>query len=84
MEENNKVRAIVDMMVPGKRRRGDELHPKGHSGTEDHPGGCPGQSILEIKNLSHWSHLEGKGEEEEEEEDIIVWNFYKLECLVKL
>ena len=24
--------------------------PKGHADTADHPGGCPGQNILEIKN----------------------------------
>ena len=33
--------------------------------TADHPGGCPGQNILEIKNLGHWPHLVGKGEEED-------------------
>ena len=26
------------------------FHPKGHAGTAVHPGGCPGQNILEIKN----------------------------------
>ena len=56
MEEINEVRAIVDMKVSGKRPRGkgdkegNGLCPKGHAGTEDHPGGCPGQNILEIKN----------------------------------
>ena len=45
MEENNEVRAIVDVIVPGKRPREtdmDGLRPKGHAGTADHPGGCPG------------------------------------------
>ena len=28
----------------------DGLRPKGYAGTADHPGGCPGQNILEIKN----------------------------------
>ena len=60
MEEINEVRAIVDMMVPGKmtkrktkretKREMDGLRPKGHPETADHPGGCPGQNILEIKN----------------------------------
>ena len=55
MEENNEVRAIVDMIVPGKNRREtkremDGLRPKRHAGTADHPGGCPGQNFLEIKN----------------------------------
>ena len=31
----------------------DGLHPKGHGGTVDHPGGCPGQNILEIKTSGH-------------------------------
>ena len=59
MEENNEVRTIVDMRVPGKRpksetkREMDGLRPKGHAGTEDHPGGCPRQNILEIKKLGH-------------------------------
>ena len=26
------------------------LRPKGHAGTADHPGGCPGQNIREVKN----------------------------------
>ena len=26
------------------------LPPKGYADTADHPGGCPGQNILEIKN----------------------------------
>ena len=34
MEENNEVRAIVDMRVPGKREM-DGLRPNGHAGTED-------------------------------------------------
>ena len=48
MEENNEVRAIVDMILPGKRPRGrlDGLGPKEHAGTADYPG----QNILEIKN----------------------------------
>ena len=52
MEENNEVRAVVDMRVPGKRPRGDQggLCPKGYAGTADHPRGCPRQNILEIKN----------------------------------
>ena len=53
MEENNKVRAVVDMMVPGKKtkREMDRLLWKGHAGTVDHPGGCPGLKILAGKNL---------------------------------
>ena len=35
MEESNEVRAIVDMIVPGKRLRG---HQEGGTGTADHPG----------------------------------------------
>jgi len=31
----------------------DGLHPKGYAGTVDHPGGCPGQNILEIKTSGH-------------------------------
>ena len=27
----------------------DGWRPKGHAGTADHPGGCPGQNNLEIK-----------------------------------
>ena len=55
MEENNKVRAVVDMIVPGKRTREtkremDGWRPKGYADTADHPGGCTGQNILEIKN----------------------------------
>ena len=57
MEENNKVKPIVDMAVPGKRPRARQtkgkmngLHPKGHAGAADYPGGCPGQNILEVKN----------------------------------
>ena len=48
MEENNEVRAVVDMIVPGKKtkrdtkREMDELRPKRYAGTADHPGGCPG------------------------------------------
>ena len=55
MEENNEVRAIVDMIVPGnntKRERDGHLHiPKGCAGTVDHSKGCPVQNFLEIKNL---------------------------------
>ena len=36
-------------MKKTKREMG-RLRPKGHTGTADHPGGCPGQNILEIKN----------------------------------
>ena len=46
----------------------DGLHPKGYAGTADHPGGCPGQNILEIKNSGRRPHLVGKGEEKEEED----------------
>ena len=42
------------------------LHPKRHAGTADHPGGCPGQNILEIKNSGRSPHLVGQSEEEEE------------------
>ena len=51
MEENNKMRAIVDMNKT--KREMDGLRPKGHTGTVDHPSGCAGQNILEIKNLGH-------------------------------
>ena len=56
MEENNEVRAVGDMRVPGKRPRGgtkremDGWRPKGYASTVDHPRGCIGQNILEIKN----------------------------------
>ena len=56
MEETNEVRAIVDLVVPGKKTKRETkremvgLRLKGHAGTVDHPGGCPGQNILEIKN----------------------------------
>ena len=55
MEENNEVRAIVDMLVAEKTKREtkremDGLRPNGHAGTADHPGGSPEQNILEIKN----------------------------------
>ena len=55
MEENNEVRAVVDIIVPGKnqgetKREMDGLRPNGYAGTADHPGGCPGQNNLEIKN----------------------------------
>ena len=56
MEDNNEVRAGVDMIVPGKRpkrktKRGmDGLRPKRYAGTAVHPGGCSGQNIMEIKN----------------------------------
>ena len=48
MEENNEVRAVVDMIMPGKKEM-DGWRPKGYAGTADHPGECPGQNILEIK-----------------------------------
>ena len=32
------------------KREMDGLRPKGYAGTADHPGGCPGQNILEMKN----------------------------------
>ena len=47
LEENNEIRAVVDMIMPGKRPRGRprgrwvEMRPTGHAGTADHPGGCP-------------------------------------------
>ena len=60
--KNNEVRAVVDMRVPGKRPRGDQremdgLRPKGFAGTADHPRGCPGRNILEIKNSVRGPHL---------------------------
>ena len=48
MEENNEVRAVVDMGET--KREMDGLCPKGYAGTADHPRGWPGQNILEIKN----------------------------------
>ena len=54
--EENEVRAVGDMRMPGKRPRGetkremDGWRPKGYAVTADHPGGCAGQNILEIKN----------------------------------
>ena len=70
MEENNEVRVVVDMSARKKTKREtkremDRLRPKGYAGTADHPRGCPGQNILEIKNLGRLPHLVGKGEEEE-------------------
>ena len=70
MEENNEVRAVVDMIMPGKDQQADQeremggLRPKGHAGTADHPGGCPWQNILEINNSGRWPQLMGKDEEE--------------------
>ena len=57
IEENNEVRAVVDMSARKKtkgetKREMDGLYPKGYAGTADHPRGCPGQNILEIKNSS--------------------------------
>ena len=72
MEENNEVRAVGDMRVPGKRPRGETeremggWRPKGYADTEDHPRGCTGQNILEIKNSGRGPHLVGKGEDEED------------------
>ena len=37
----------------------DGLRPKGYAGTADHPGGCPGQNILEIKK-SYWEKANKK------------------------
>ena len=48
-----------------KREIHDGLCLKEYAGTADHPGGCPGQNILEIKNSGHWPHLVRKGEEED-------------------
>ena len=55
--EEHEVRAVGDMVVPGKRPRGrtkgrwmDGWCPKGYADTADHPGRCAGQNILEIKN----------------------------------
>ena len=64
MEENNEVRAVVDMRVPGKKPRGRRMD----AGTADHPRGCPGQNILEIKNSGRWPHLVGKGEKKKVEQ----------------
>ena len=78
MEDNNEMRAVGDMRVPRKRPRGrpsgrwmDGWRPKGYAGTADHPGGCPGQNILEIKNSGRRHHLVGKGEEEEESKNMV-------------
>ena len=54
MEENNEVRAVDSARKKTKGETKREMDgwigPKGHAGTADHPGGCPGQNILEIKN----------------------------------
>ena len=34
----------------GTKRKMGGLHPKGYAGPADHPRGCQGQNILEIKN----------------------------------
>ena len=52
--EENEVRAVGDMTVPGKRPRSETKsdmggwRPKGYAGTADHPLRCTGQKILEI------------------------------------
>ena len=54
--EENEVRAVGDMRVPGKKAKGetksemDGWRPKGYAGPEDHPRGCTGRNTLEIKN----------------------------------
>ena len=47
------------------KREMDALRPKGYAGTTDHPGGCPGKNILEIKNSARRPLLVGIGEEED-------------------
>ena len=52
------VRAVGDMRVPvgdkgETKREMDGWRPKGYAGTVDHPRGCPGQNIVEIKNSGH-------------------------------
>ena len=46
------MRVVVDMILPGKRPRGDQVGDGWivSEETADHPRGCPGQNILEIKN----------------------------------
>ena len=45
-ESNDSARKKTKMQT---KREMDRLRPKGHAGTADHPGGCPGQNILESK-----------------------------------
>ena len=44
----------------------DGLRPKGHAGTADHTGGCPGQNILEVKNSAADPTKWEKAKEDEE------------------
>ena len=60
MEENDEVRAVVDMVVPGKRPRGrrggrwvDGLRPNGFQELRINLEGCPGKNIQGIKNSGH-------------------------------
>ena len=52
MEKNNEVRAVVDMEKDqGGDQEGDGwIVSEGICRPADHPRGCPGQNILEIKN----------------------------------
>ena len=60
MEENNEVRAVGDMIVPGKRPRGDQAGDGWivSEGICRNCGSCrTGQNILEIKNSGCFPHL---------------------------